>query len=136
LDGIYIDTNFLIDAVTGRDEEKSIQQSELERIMNSSMQVHIPQIILGESFAIIARKSNSNNLNDNLSVLVEWIQRLVPEADMSTCMPSINLEVVQMAKEVILLYLQVPQKLFSVLFLQEQVSKTTVAYTNKMYLAF
>jgi predicted nucleic acid-binding protein len=100
LDRIYVDTNFLIDAVIGRNEEKSIQQSELDKIMNSSMQVCIPQIILGESFAIISRNSNHNDLHDNIAVLVEWIQRLVPEADISTCMPSISSEIFRMAEVV------------------------------------
>lgn len=97
MDRIYIDTNFLIDAVIGRDEEKSIQQSELGKIMNSGMQVHIPQIIIGESIAIISRDSNRNDLHDNIAVLIEWIQRLVPEDDISTCMPTINSEIFQMA---------------------------------------
>jgi predicted nucleic acid-binding protein len=100
LNRIYIDTNFLIDAVTGRDEEKSIQQSELDRIMNSSMQVHIPQIILGESFAIVARDSSSNDLKDNISTLVKLIQKLVPESNMKVCMPPINQVIIDKAREV------------------------------------
>lgn len=98
---IYIDTSFLIDAVTGRNEEKSIQKRELDRIKNtSSMQVYIPQIILGESFAIVSRDSSSIDLEHNMTTLVKLIQKLVPESNMRKCMPPINQEIIDKAKEV------------------------------------
>jgi hypothetical protein len=62
------------------------------------MDVNIPQIIIGEAFAIITRKSSTDDLKEKIFDLVELIKTLV--SDTGSCIPPVNQETINMAKEI------------------------------------
>lgn len=62
------------------------------------MDVNIPQIIIGEAFAIITRKSSTDDLKEKVFDLVELIKTLVSDTD--SCIPPVNQETINMAKEI------------------------------------
>lgn len=94
---IYLDTNILVDAVLARDSIKSDARRLLHRIGQTSNEVYIPQIIIGESFATVIRKSNDGNIFTNIKNLSESIQKLIP--DVGHCTPVIEKDVLEMVIE-------------------------------------
>lgn len=62
------------------------------------MDVNIPQIIIGEAFAIITRDSSTEDLKEKVFDLVELIKTLV--SDTGSCIPPVNQETINMAKEI------------------------------------
>ena len=62
------------------------------------MDVNIPQIIIGEAFAVITRKSSTDDLKERIFDLVELIKTLVSDTD--SCLPSVEENTINMAKEI------------------------------------
>lgn len=78
----------------------SIQKSQLYKIARMGMEANIPQIVLGESLAIIVRETSSDDLKGKVYDLMEWVKDLV--SNTGSCVPSINQEMINMANEIVI----------------------------------
>lgn len=64
-----------------------------------SMEIRIPQIILGESFAIITRDSKDDYRKQNIFKLLERVQDLV--SHIKICTPPLDNKTIRMARSII-----------------------------------
>jgi predicted nucleic acid-binding protein len=95
---IYLDTNILVDAIVAKDSTKSDARRSLYRITIMSNQVYIPQIILGESVTTVIKKSDDGNRFTNIKDLIDWTQKLMPDA--GHCTPVIEKDIIDMTIEI------------------------------------
>lgn len=95
----YLDTNVLIGSIIGNHEEKCMYSSLIEDLSkNHSLDVYIPQIVLGESLSIIIKKSEDDKINKNIQNFSEKLHKLT---DMrKECFPIIKPDIMEKAREI------------------------------------
>jgi predicted nucleic acid-binding protein len=95
----YLDSTILINAIIGKQGEKTFFQKTLNNLIRLNHEIYIPQIVLGESFVKIVEKSeNSEKKRINVNCLLEWIQKL--NSDILYGIPSIRENIIETALKI------------------------------------
>lgn len=74
---IYVDGTVLITAIIGTSSEKQEARHAVERLLQH--ETVIPEIIMGEVITKVLQKSDSQHVQNNMSRLIDLIQKLLPE---------------------------------------------------------
>lgn len=100
---VYIDTQILIGTIIDKSEQKSIYNRLINDLTNShNIEVHIPQIIVGECFCKLVQKSdNDRQLSINIKCFSELISKIMPNQHRRcNCFPILEGEILNKALEI------------------------------------
>lgn len=93
----YLDTFYLRGIVSKDRGERALSNRLLSRISQKSFEVIIPQVVMGEFFAIILRDSKREEINEQLMKMINKLHDI--NLDINSCIPPPNEEVFNCIQE-------------------------------------